>query len=304
MIKKSCVKNTIKGIQGNEPSDWDGEVYEGKENITYLDEKGSVVLVVLRKAIPKPICKEYWASLGDPKTPWEVPNGRFSASGVHKSDVKKLEKSGSAVKTGYLRQKGWLNLVGGFVARAGRNNYCRPSAFTANHPDIWKGLLSYFSYSDGLYKKYAPNEYAQHEEFARKTQKDFMIGDTVFTSITFNKNFQTHYHTDKGNLKVGLGVMGCLVKGFVQGGDFILPEYGIGCSVENRDLLLVDNNQFHGNTKIRGSRGHQRITTVMYYKENMIFCGPREVERQRTFSSVDGVSTGSLSTNLNPNYSP
>jgi hypothetical protein len=51
-----------------------------------------------------------------------------------------------------------------------------------------------------------------------KTTKDFYIANTVFSTITINRNFRTAIHKDKGDLPEGFGNLGVLQAGNYEGG--------------------------------------------------------------------------------------
>lgn len=120
------------------------------------------------------------------------------------------------------------------------------------------------------------------KEYAKATNKNYIISDTSFTTVTINKDFQTAVHKDVGDLKQGFGNLSCYKTNGCKGGYFVLPQWRIAFDLDNCDLLLVDVHQWHGNTPItKESEEDERISFVMYHRENTIKClsPSKELER-------------------------
>ena len=83
-----------------------------------------------------------------------------------------------------------------------------------------------------------------------KTNPDFYIKGTVFTTITINKNFRTAIHTDKGDLKEGFGNLVVCEEGKYKGGYSGFPQFGIAFDVRQGDFLAMDVHEWHCNTEI------------------------------------------------------
>jgi len=152
--------------------------------------------------------------------------------------------------------------------------------------------------------------------FAQDTHPEWMIGGTVFTTVTVNNTWPTAVHTDKGDLETGFSNLAVLRRGDYRGGIFTFPRYRIGFDTHDGDLLLMDAHEYHGNTAIECSTcgqllngyhecaedvqrsqaqsGHglpepvERISVVAYYRTKMHTCGTAtdEAERQRTFAET------------------
>ena len=113
------------------------------------------------------------------------------------------------------------------------------------------------------------------------TNKDFIIENTTFTTVTVNKNYRTACHYDAGDYKKGFGNLGVLRQGNYSGGYTVIPKYGIGIDLYDGDVALFDVHELHGNTEIKRKAISERISVVCYYRENMIFCGSKEYELER-----------------------
>ena len=115
-----------------------------------------------------------------------------------------------------------------------------------------------------------------------KTEADWRISNTPFTTMTVNNNYPTGVHTDKGDLEEGFSCLMSLRKGEYTGGSLIFPEYRVGVNMGEGDLILMDAHQWHGNTNIvKHSDDAERISLVLYYRTDMMFCGTMEAEAEK-----------------------
>jgi hypothetical protein len=170
----------------------------------------------------------------------------------------------------------------GFMDRYVRLPFCRKTAFNAEHSDRFAACMDYILAADEAFQTHAPERYVAQMEKVRATHPDFVIKGTAFTTVTVNRNYPTRYHKDAGDLKAGFGVMGVLRRGFYSGGYFTMPRFGVAFDVGNRDILLADVHEVHGNTRIRGITGaYDRVSAVFYYRERMHQCGSMEQEHAR-----------------------
>ena len=107
--------------------------------------------------------------------------------------------------------------------------------------------------------------------------------------MTVNKNWQTAVHQDAGDFPDGLGNLTVLEAGDYTGGYFCLPQYRVAVDVRNYDCLLADVHTWHGNTPIipvKPGRRFVRLSLVMYYRNDMIFCGSVEEELARAKKGI------------------
>ncbi len=171
----------------------------------------------------------------------------------------------------------------GFFDRSSRHPYCRMTAFTGAHFNQFTKAHPVIKRVNDLYAELLPEHYARQQAAVQATSADFVIKDTVFTTVTVNKNFQTAVHVDRGDFKAGFGNLVVLRAGHYKGGYFVLPRYGIAVDLNNCDVLLVDVHQWHGNTPLLQSSAAPatRLSLVMYYRENMGKCGNAKEELAR-----------------------
>jgi hypothetical protein len=147
---------------------------------------------------------------------------------------------------------------------------------------------------EGLYAKHSPEAYAYHRAKAvEKIDKDWMIGDSVFTSGIANKNNALAYHYDAGNVKYCRSAMFAFRRN-VSGGFLCVPELDIKFDLGDRSLTLFDGQSIiHGVSPLKLVPKGYRITAVFYTLAEMWRCLPlsEEVaaERKRR-SEIEGKS--------------
>ena len=169
----------------------------------------------------------------------------------------------------------------GYADRYPRIPYCRQTAFTEKNFDIYKNALPYIQSISKVFEEALPERWANQKAQWDKTSKDFRIHDTVFTTITVNKNFRTASHYDRGDLKEGFGNLAVLQTGNYEGGYTVIPKYGVAVDVRTCDIALFDVHELHGNTEIKSTQPYERISVICYYREKMIDCGTAEEELNR-----------------------
>ena len=171
-----------------------------------------------------------------------------------------------------------LNGLIGYMDRTVMMPYCRKTAYTKNEFEKFEKAIPFIQEVDKLYSKLIPEKWEIQNEYAKATNKNYVIEGTTFTTVTVNKDFQTAVHKDSGDLKKGFGNLSCYKTKGSKGGYFVLPEYKIAFDLCSTDLLLVDVHKWHGNTPIiNETEDDERISFVMYYREKTIKClAPKE----------------------------
>jgi hypothetical protein len=167
-------------------------------------------------------------------------------------------------------------------------HYCRKTAFAKKYFDEFTSGIPFVKFVDQKYKELCPEHYNKQKAIALGTNKNYIIEDTSFTTVTVNKNFRTAVHKDAGDFKDGFGNLIVYREGNYDGGYFVLPEYGVAIDLHNTDILFVDVHKWHGNTEyINCSDDWLRISFVMYYREYMYKCSSPtkqldEIKQERT----------------------
>ena len=193
-------------------------------------------------------------------------------------NIVKVRKTASQVikKNGTVSNTNRANLVNsgivGYFDRNPRFPYCRQTAWFAKNFKKVNNAYPYIKIIDGLFKKASPERYAAQKVYADKTHEDWILGNTVFTTITVNKNFKTALHTDAGDCKEGLGNLAVLSAGNYEGGYTVIPRYRVAFDVRSGDVCFFNVHEYHGNTEMKSKLAYERISVVCYYREKMHHC--------------------------------
>ena len=112
-----------------------------------------------------------------------------------------------------------------------------------------------------LAAEYTPEPYARQMMHVKRTQDQYVISGTPFTTVTVNNSYATGVHTDKGDLDEGISCLTFLRRGDYAGGQLVFPQYRVAVDGGHGDLILMDAHQWHGNVGVgpaeRRRRAHQ-----------------------------------------------
>lgn len=171
----------------------------------------------------------------------------------------------------------------GFQDPSAMIHYCRRTGFTRKYFDKFKAGIPFVEAIDKLYAELAPKHYKIQKMYAEGTNRNYVIGDTSFTTVTVNKDFVTAVHKDAGDLPEGFGNLIAYRKGDWKGCNFTMPEFGAGVDLYNGDVLFADVHRWHGNTPFINwdPETCERISFVLYYRNMMIKCNSPEEELTR-----------------------
>jgi len=144
----------------------------------------------------------------------------------------------------------------------------RETLFTAQYPEKFAKMVPLVEDVNKFYRRFIPDAYAKQIRKAKETH--FRIGQTAFTTLTTNVNFQTMIHKDTGDDAEGFGNLVVIENGEYQGGETCFPQYGIGVNVRSGDVLFMDVHQWHGNLPLRNQEpGSIRLSLVCYLRTNI-----------------------------------
>lgn len=142
---------------------------------------------------------------------------------------------------------------------------CRQTALYRNNEKLFDTkIIKLIQFISKTFKKVAPKEYRSQWKFAKSLNPNMVLKNTVYTTLTVNKNLRTRVHQDKGDYDSGLGNLAVFResdKATFKGGEFLLPEYKIGFNMQEGDLLFVDVHEKHCNNPLKGKG---RISLVCY----------------------------------------
>lgn len=188
------------------------------------------------------------------------------------------------------------SVIGNFDPMGGRFPYCRTTAWTGAHADEFRSVFPVFRWAAELFERYVPDRYRVQMRYVNATKPDWRIADTPYSTMTVNNTYPTGVHKDAGDLHEGFSNLFCLRRGNYRGGVLTFPEFRIGADLRDGDLILMDAHEWHGNTGIDvQSEDAERITTVLYFRTNMVNCGTMEEEIARAQHAIDnGLSLDDL----------
>jgi hypothetical protein len=165
-----------------------------------------------------------------------------------------------------------LSGIAGYFDRYPRIPYKRATSYTKDNFEKFKLAFPFLETLNEGYKKLLPWRWGNQRAAADKLDHRFLVGNTVFTTITVNNTFRTAAHRDAGDLHTGFSNLLVLSNdGRFTGGYLIIPEFRVAINVRPGDLLLINNHDcIHGNTPIIAEEGSERISLVCYFREPMI----------------------------------
>lgn len=132
--------------------------------------------------------------------------------------------------------------------KLGLNLPCRLTSFTKNHLSDFEAGIPYINELSNYYKYLAPTQYNNQKDRINQSEK-YKIGDSVFSTITINRNFRTALHKDKGDFG-GYAVLSVCEYGSYNGGLFMLPEYGLGINLRQDDIMVAKVHLYHCNSEL------------------------------------------------------
>lgn len=265
--------------------DWSGEFmledhYDVllNENTTVFDEKGQLLAVLLKGGIKGPDFERFLSVM---KTQTWSTNNRGTAAGSGTTRRIKLDGTVSKTTIGAIVESG----IFGFFERNPRFPYCRACAFNLKHPELFKHTLPKLQKVSELFRQYVPDRFTYQDEYVKRTNPDFVIPGTVYTTVTVNRNFRTAAHQDAGDLEFGFSAMSVATEGRFAGGNLVFPDFRIAVKLEHGDLIFFQPHEFHGNTPIIPlSKNYARWSFVHYYRTKMEHClsNAEELKRAQT----------------------
>jgi len=249
---------------------------------------GSLLISVEKRGIPMDVVASAWNEIRNynPRTENRgVANGTGTVDYIRKDGTKSKTKK---IPKGYEIHSGII----GYYDRYPRTPYCRKCAWNLDAPEKFEAMIPFFQEVDRVHELLDPEGYWLQKEWADKTNEDFIIKGTIYTSVTVNKNFRTAAHFDAKNLDKSSSAMVLIREGKFNGGHLVLPEWRIAVQLDTSDVVVFKaQEELHGNTKIIPlSKNYQRCTLVHYYRKGMIHCGSAKDELERIKNVKPGES--------------
>ena len=246
----------------------------------------------------------------------DVTDNRGTASGpVNPNNMPAfMFKHGNLVFKGENKNRAFYRLADGSVSTISRANYvnsgqcgyfgpnmrfpfARPAGLSKRNTEAVVNATPYFERVSEEFHKLAPTVWQRQYDFLVENNlitNGWTLGDSVYTTITINKNFQTAAHQDAGDYSGGLGNITVLEnpeKPFT-GGYVCFPQWKCGVDLREGDILVFAIHQYHGNTEIlppkgvprlneEGEETFERMSLVCYVRENMKNAGTKEEEAKK-----------------------
>lgn len=145
------------------------------------------------------------------------------------------------------------SVLGYFEETAFMKVPCRLTSYTMRFFEQFQEGLPFIEKLDSLFKFLIPDRYKAQKKLADK-QPSYRIKNTAFSSLTVNRNFQTHLHKDAGDTEVGFGNLSCIEVGKYHGGYTMFPQYGVGFDLRTGDFLEMDVHQWHCNCEMKETK--------------------------------------------------
>lgn len=189
---------------------------------------------------------------------------------------------GNAVRSG----------TAGFFDRYPRIPFCRETAWSVSEKEYFQKGFPLFDAASEVFRKNLPIRWNGQNEHVKKLQDShWRISNSVYTTITINRDFRTACHRDAGDLcetervnkPSGFSNLTVLSNGKDFDGFYLcFPEYRVAAHIKPGDLIMMDAHQIHGNVPlISCEEGFERVSIVMYFRTSMIDCGTLLYENLR-----------------------
>lgn len=251
------------------------------ESCDVYDAAGKLVAKFRKNVLPLETLKlgvdSFWKSIGQSHNRGNSAGGYYFETKTDGTQSK--ARMSASVESGIV----------GALEGGGLNPFCRLTAFTAAYFEQFKQGIPFVEAIDRLYAELAPDHYKIQKEYAKATNRNYIIGNTAFSTVTVNRNFRTAVHQDAGDLPQGFGNLIAYREGNWTGGFLCLPQYRVAFDLHNTDVLFVDVHKHHGNTPFyidgvefkEWPAGYLRVTFVLYYREEIIKCKAPSDELKR-----------------------
>ena len=273
IVSKIISDEEIKKLEGKFFNDDGMMIFD--EDVDIYTEDNRLLLKFRKNKINNEDCKTLFESKGA-----ATPSKRPSASGIEEGKNKYdwIESQTTGKQLYVLTNKTKVNsgIIGYYDSSSnfGHHLYkeeevkCRLTSYTSKNYDKFENCLPIFKKIDNIYKYLVPEFYDIQKNATKKIDPQFIIKDTIFTTVTVNKNFRTALHCDVGDLKEGFGNLVVVSEGEYTGGYTLFPQYSVGVNCQNGDFLAMDVHQWHCNSEKEGEG--TRLSFVFYLREKMM----------------------------------
>lgn len=257
-----------------------------REDADVYKPDGSLLLRFRRGALPHSLCKLSHKVFFDAATKTDnrgVAAGMDTLGQLRKPKVKKDGTVSRQTRSVQVNS----GIVGYTEAMGGRFPYCRMTAFNLHHGHEFAEGLPFIQKVSDLFRDLVPDRWHAQKNVYDQTSEDFRIPNSVFTTVTVNRNWQTAVHKDAGDLKEGFGVLTAVRTADIQGCYLCFPKYKVAVDLRTTDLLCCDVHEWHGNTPLtKQTKNSYRLSFVFYYRQRLGTCGSAEQELEKAKARV------------------
>ncbi|KEG12757.1 putative SNF2 DNA repair protein [Trypanosoma grayi] len=227
------------------------------ESGIFYDESGErVQAIFVRGGIKKEICKRAAVAL--------------EAAATTKNLRKATNGGKTNPETGIVGYYDYLNNP--------TQRKCRETEFTRKNWSIIADPCENFLVAlNRLYSECAPTHY-KLQRIA--IPQHYQLFNTVFSTVTVNRNFRTAVHTDSGDFRSGLAAL-CVIDGIFDGCHLAIKKLGKAFRIETGDVLFFDTSLEHGNTEVHNFDYCWKRVSVVCYMRTGLASQQCEMERRR-----------------------
>jgi hypothetical protein len=161
-----------------------------------------------------------------------------------------------------------------------RNRPCSVATISVDDPSLSSALLRTGVGVSGVYSNICEKEFGNHlNKIGGKISKEYVIGETPFTSGIVNKSGRLPYHFDRGNVAECWSAMLGISSG-ITGGYLCIPEIDCRLKISDGSLCFFNGQGLlHGVSKFRRTRPDaERYTIVWYSLESLWKCLTKKEE--------------------------
>lgn len=280
-LRSKADKKAVEKLLGHQAAPEDFRV-QLTGSCTVFKPNGDRLITLVREGISEETKARAYPFLHALKK--HVSRNRGKYSGAER--YHKLKEDGTASNTNYAVPV--RSAIVGSFDRYPRVPYCRQTALSTEDPEGWGDTFPMIQEVAAIFKEHEPGRYDVQLQAAKKTHPSYVIPGTPFTTLTVNNSVAGGYHRDAGDYAPGFGVIAVLRKGHYRGCHLGFPGFGVSVDLQDRDVILFDPHEVHGNTPFYDTVGEEtedweRISIVFYFREKMLEClsPAEELERAK-----------------------
>jgi len=158
----------------------------------------------------------------------------------------------------------------GYFDRTGRERFCRETAWSLSHPDIFEISRPLAEEVEYVNRHELRQHWRRQREFMKQVSEKFKYRNSIFSTLTVNLNLRCVNHIDAGDFPGGMGNLVVLELGDESSGILTMPGDGVAFIVRPTDLLLMNVHRPHGNLPLKV--GGARLTAVLYARQKINKC--------------------------------